>query len=266
MGSLIVSLALLTAVGVSSANASTISQPASGTLVPENRTLFFDWAWSEDQYASRLLLSRAPNPSDPSWQKMDAIASGQERLYSSNFTLRNLSEVGLGTWYWRLCSYRFGGEDDKCYLEPEIRAFTILDVIDCADGVDNDNDGKTDLGDAGCRNARGTTEVTTLAPSRVRPLAKAALKDDNSGRLLGLRLRCGKPTGVRASCRYRFYQHGSRRMPSYSSRGAVNLALQEGVRAIRPAYSLRERVSIRGKCKRWQAFKCRYRRNARGRL
>jgi hypothetical protein len=137
-------------------------------------------------------------------------------------------------------------------------------VAPCADDIDNDGDGKTDLTDAGCRNARDGSERTNLLPDRVRPLAKAALRDDNRGRLRGLRLRCGQPNGVRASCRYRFFQRGSAQRPSYASRGLLQVRLKEGVRAIRPAYSLRERVAIRGSCRRWPDLKCRYHRTARG--
>jgi len=132
-------LALLALPGA--ASASTIYTPPSGATFSQADTVLFDWAWADDQYASKIIFSRSSDPNDPSWFG----SSTQTRMYDysnasidlSRWTTLNNGERQIrsgfypfpdGAWYWRLCTKTFYGEDDKCYLEPEIRSMTVTEV------------------------------------------------------------------------------------------------------------------------------------------
>jgi hypothetical protein len=140
------------------ASASGIHEPANGLTVPQTAIVRFDWFWADDQYASAIYFSLNPDPSLEVWRQ--AEKTGMQ--YDSNLTIDFGHWTTLnngewfngwaypfpdGVWYWRLCSKSIFGEDDKCYLESEIRTISFTDATPppppaaCADGVDNDGDG-----------------------------------------------------------------------------------------------------------------------------
>jgi hypothetical protein len=166
-------------ISAASAEASVIHEPANGLIVPQTATVRFDWAWATDQYASAIYFSQNPDPSLEVWRQ----AQQTVMRYDSNITIdfghwttldngewKNGWAYPLpdGVWYWRLCSKTIYGEDDKCYLESEIRQITLTDAAPpppppppptaCSDGIDNDGDGDTDLVDSYCYSPTGTTE------------------------------------------------------------------------------------------------------------
>ncbi len=150
--------------------ASTIHEPASGIAAKRTDTIYFDWRWSDSQYASRVFFSQSADPADPSWYGHPKYATAT--LYDSNATI-DFAKLGggipAGVWYWRLCSKSIYGEDDKCYLEPEIRQIAFADVPQCQDRQDNDGDGWTDssgyMADPGCLDDPNGNNEAAIAPA-----------------------------------------------------------------------------------------------------
>jgi hypothetical protein len=191
--------AVLCAVFASSAFGASISQPASGASVAQGSTLFFDWAWESDEYAtSSIVFTHAADPSDPVWTWQagtPATVPGQRVVVSdhgypfldSHATVTFSPSIYLSTgqvyggfdataWYWRLCNKSIYGEDDKCAYDTGVapRLVNVTPGATCYDGLDNDGDGRVDLVDPGCSGASDTDETDPPPPVPVAaPAAKA---------------------------------------------------------------------------------------------
>jgi hypothetical protein len=51
------------------AQSAVIHQPAAGASVQQGATLYFDWVWDSDEYAtSAIVFTRSSSPDDPLWQ------------------------------------------------------------------------------------------------------------------------------------------------------------------------------------------------------
>lgn len=155
----------------SSAAASTISEPASGLAVEEIASVRFDWRWDDGQYRSQVIFTQTADPNDPVWVGGDKPGKWRtQSVYDSNITIDFATFGGglpAGRYYWRLCSYTIDGEDDKCYLEGEIRELTLTDVNECRDRRDNDGDNYRDLDDPGCSgDANGANEAASVPACR----------------------------------------------------------------------------------------------------
>jgi hypothetical protein len=155
------------------ASAAVIHAPANGATVQQDASLFFDWAWDDDEYATgNIVFTQVADPNDPIWlggAKPGKVAISDcsggvcGPFLASNATVTfDDARFAAGTWYWRLCNKTIYGEDDKCYVDAEVRSLTITPkppTPACSDGIDNDLDGDTDwLEDLTCEDETGTTE------------------------------------------------------------------------------------------------------------
>jgi hypothetical protein len=164
MRTVLVALVLLAALA-SPASAAVIHEPADGVAVQQSGSLFFDWAWDSDEYwTDRIIFTQVADPNDPIWLGGDKPGKvrygGQYGFAESQATVTfSPQSFGPGTWYWRLCNKTIYGEDDKCYVDAEVRSLVVTPGPACADGTDNDLDGKIDWPwDSTCTAATGTTE------------------------------------------------------------------------------------------------------------
>jgi hypothetical protein len=114
------------------AAAETIHAPAAGATFQEDSSVYFDWAWDNDQYAtSAIYFAQTPDPKDPNWYGPAhpgriAVSDGGYSFTDSHATVQP-NKVGLtpGGWYWRLCSKSIDGEDDKCQLRMDPQPIAI---------------------------------------------------------------------------------------------------------------------------------------------
>jgi hypothetical protein len=174
-----VAVVALVAAMASSAPAAVIHEPANGVAVQQSASLFFDWAWDTDEYwTDRIIFTQVADPNDPIWlggEKPGKVRiGGQYGFGESNATVTfSPHSFAPGTWYWRLCNKTIYGEDDKCYVDAEVRSLVVTPGPACGDGMDNDLDGKVDWpSDPSCVLATGTTEG---------PLPQCADAVDNDG-------------------------------------------------------------------------------------
>jgi hypothetical protein len=178
--------------------AATIHVPASGASVQQDASLYFDWAWDSDEYAtSAIVFTQSADPADPIWTWGPGQANADPRrivvsdlygpyLESHATVIFTASRFVPGTWYWRLCNKSIYGEDDKCSLDAELRSLTVTakppppppPPTPCTDGIDNDRDGTIDSGDSVCQLSGGTSEGwPSSAPSdRIPTLSVAETK------------------------------------------------------------------------------------------
>jgi hypothetical protein len=165
---------VLAALMATPAAAAVIHAPANGAAVQQDAALFFDWAWDADEYATTgIVFTHSSDPNDPVWTwqagepatdpgRRVVVTDGGYSFLSSHATVTfRAAQFAAGTWYWRLCNKSIDIEDDKCSLDAEIRALTVTPKPPspaCSDGIDNDLDGDTDMGDLTCDSESGTTE------------------------------------------------------------------------------------------------------------
>ena len=99
-----------------------IHSPADGATFQATDTVYFDWAWGSDEYATSWIgVARSPDgPWSPLPEKwlMDCSDGVCSPWFSSHAYIP-ASRIGVGTWWWRLCNKSIYGEDDKCALSTE---------------------------------------------------------------------------------------------------------------------------------------------------
>jgi len=144
--------------------AATVAQPADGIQAAQGSTVFFDWAWDSDEYATAsIVFTRKSDPAAAEWtygNGTTAVDANERRIFTDRGFAYTSSNANLffdampqGLWYWRLCNKSINGEDDKCSYDSGVapRALMIVDGPDCNDGFNNDGDGYIDYpADKGC--------------------------------------------------------------------------------------------------------------------
>ena len=156
---------VLVAATASPASAAIIHEPANGAAVQQSAALYFDWAWDSHEYwTDRIIFTQVADPNDPLWlggEKPGKIRIGGQYGFAESHATITFSPQSFapGTWYWRLCNKTVDGEDDKCYVDAEVRSIVVTPGPACGDGVDNDLDGKVDWPwDTTCPLETGTSE------------------------------------------------------------------------------------------------------------
>jgi hypothetical protein len=181
------------------ARASTVHEPAPGASVEQGKTLYFDWAWTGNEYwTSGILFAQAASKDDPIW--FGPGKPGRVRFSGSYGFGYGESHATLtfdarlfapGQWYWRLCNNTTTGEDDKCYFDgsdpipltvtpaPPPPPAPPLDP--CLDEIDNDGDGIVDFDDydggADCDQVPRPPRAPTLSAAQARRVVRAALSE-----------------------------------------------------------------------------------------
>lgn len=172
---LIQTLIAMTAFGLAmagSAQASTVHAPEPGAFVQQGQALYFDWAWTGDEWwTSSIVFAQVPDAASEIWlggtKPGKVRIGGQYGFGDSHATVTfDPAMFAPGQWYWRLCNKTLDGEDDKCYYDgsapipltiapaavPPVTA-APRDPDQCFDDIDNDGDAKLDLSDMDNSNA-----------------------------------------------------------------------------------------------------------------
>ena len=113
---------------VPDADAATIHTPADGAVAQEGQPVYFDWRWSDGEWATaRIGFARSP---DGPWAPQPEL-SFRDCSYGSCGTILDshlsVSALPPGDWWWTLCHKTLDGEDDKCYRDANPpRKLTIV--------------------------------------------------------------------------------------------------------------------------------------------
>jgi hypothetical protein len=262
--------ATATATATATAQAAVIHQPAPGASVQQERPLFFDWAWDEDEYATTgIVFTHSADPTDPVWtwqagqpatdpgRRVVVTDAGYSFLDSHATVTFRGSSFAAGQWYWRLCNESIYGEDDKCGLDAEIRPLTVTSappppVDQCDDGVDNDGDGKSDYDDLdniygdldSCDHVKPPTPVAKplhkLTFAETKHLIRKALKRRFRGAYrAGYAKRisaCERRSKTKVTCRRVFWVVGD---ASYAGRATIWPTRKDGAPYWNSAYTIK---------------------------
>jgi hypothetical protein len=101
------------AVAPTTANA-VIHSPANGATYQLADTIYFDWTWAPDEYATAWIgFARSPDgPWSPKPEKIFTDSYGTP--YLSSHAYLSAYSIGAGTWWWRVCNKSINIEDDRC--------------------------------------------------------------------------------------------------------------------------------------------------------